>query len=79
MSSPDRPSQNCPHSINMNGAALEARGDKTFGSASGLTANERVKRGLEAMRLGGYELDPTSPLASDDDTYPFRLATEGPA
>lgn len=76
MSTPDRSSQNRPHSINMNGAALKARGDKSFGSTSGLTANEYVKRGLEAMRLEGYELDPTSPLASDDDTYPFRTVTE---
>jgi hypothetical protein len=63
----------------MNGAALMARGDEAFGHSDSRTATKRLERGLEAMRLEGYELDPTSPLAMDEDTYPFRLVTRGSA
>ena len=72
MQNPDGSGPTSPRSINMNGAALVARGDETFGPSDGLDVEERLRRGVDTMRLRGYELDPSSPLARDEDTYPFR-------
>jgi hypothetical protein len=64
---PNDPAWDTPDATVHTGESLARLGDEVFGADEGLSLNERIDRGIEAMSTKGYAVDRSGPVAQTMD------------